>query len=182
MKPFASSTWNLLTVPRTGTRLLLLAGLLAGGGCGEGGDADRGNWSGDGGESGDSGSEGGEEGDCSGTWEQESSGAWVEPGACLAWSPLSESEMDWYTAEDSGSGYCATLELDGGPWRLPSLDELSAAALDDPPLEPLDVWLWSADEDANMDDMAWQVNLDRPKSAMAAGMSQPASVRCVASR
>ena len=46
---------------------------------------------------------------------------WTDPGSGLTWqNPPATETMDWETAQQ----YCASLTLDGGGWRLPTMGEL----------------------------------------------------------
>jgi hypothetical protein len=116
---------------------------------------------------------GGGGGDCGDTWTTDGSGE-VQPGACLAWGPLSADGMSWYAAasEDEGilggctshcpegnDAYCSTDDIDGRVWRLPSQDEVIAAAQADPPMDELGEWIWTRDSDPNMNELAWKASL-----------------------
>ena len=49
--------------------------------------------------------------DCVDTWAILEDGTTIQPEVCLAWSPLSESNMSWYEAastEDGEAGRCGT--------------------------------------------------------------------------
>lgn len=133
---------------------------------------------------------------CPSTWAAHPDGVWLQPHACLAWSPRSEAPMDWYAAASPESataggcgahcaeepGWCDDLAGLGGiaRWRLPSLDELEAVAYAEPPLDPLDGALWSRDSGGPGDELAWQLDLTNPSQQVMAGKDQDAWVRCVA--
>ena len=132
---------------------------------------------------------------CPGAWKEHEEGVWLQPSACLAWSPLADGEMDWYAAAspedavaggcaqhcDDEPGYCAGLSVGGiSSWRLPSLDELQAAGHAGPPMDDLEGLLWSRDSSDAAEDMAYQIELDTPEAVLMAGKSQEGLVRCVA--
>jgi hypothetical protein len=133
---------------------------------------------------------------CPSSWAAGEDGVWLQPHACLGWSPRSDEPMDWYAAASPESavaggcsahcaeepGWCDSLAGLGGiaRWRLPSIEELQVAAETEPPLTPLDGYLWSRDTCAQMEDMAWQIELDNPLLQSAAGKDQDGWARCVA--
>lgn len=54
---------------------------------------------------------------------------WTDPATGLAWQmPTAVNYMNWHDAMD----YCDGLHLDGGGWRLPSIDELRSLIRDCP--------------------------------------------------
>jgi hypothetical protein len=132
---------------------------------------------------------------CPGSWSEHEEGVWLQPGACLAWSPRAQEPMDWYQSvgpEDAVAGgcgehcsdepgYCDELELARiFDWRVPSVVELEAAAVGAPPLAPLDEALWSRDSVAAAEEMAYQVELDTPELTFTQGKAQDGWLRCVA--
>ncbi len=132
---------------------------------------------------------------CPGTWNEHDDGVWLQPSACLAWSPVASSAMDWYAAAspedataggcavhcDDQPGYCADLDTGGiGSWRLPSMDELQDAGFAEPPMEDLVGYLWSRDSSDAAESMAYQNELATPESVFMAGKDQEGLVRCVA--
>ncbi len=115
--------------------------------------------------------------DCVDTWAILEDGTTIQPETCLAWSPPSETRMTWYEAasiEDgeagscgtdcpNGDGHCATLTFDDKTnWRLPSFEELKAAAKSEPEIPDLDGKLWSRDSGQGSTANAWVVDLGRP--------------------
>jgi hypothetical protein len=132
---------------------------------------------------------------CPSAWTEHEEGVQLQPTACLAWSPRTEEQLDWYEAvgpEDAVAGgcgahcsdepgHCDELDLAGIiDWRVPSVVELEAAASGAPPLEPLDEPLWSRDSVAAAEDMAYQVELDTPELTFTQGKAQDGWLRCVA--
>ena len=134
--------------------------------------------------------------DCTAVWTEFQDGVWLQPQACLAWSPRSEAPMDWYAAAspESGAaggctahcpeepGWCDGLAGLGGlaRWRLPAGEELQDAGFSDPPLDPLDGLLWSRDSNSQAEEMALQIELSTPEALLLAGKDQDGWVRCVA--
>jgi len=133
---------------------------------------------------------------CPNDWEEQTGSVWLQPEACLAWSPRSDQEMDWYQAVspeeataggcsahcDEDEGYCPQLGTLGGVsgWRLPSYDELDEAAKAYPPMENAEGYLWSRDSDSVMEQMAWQLDLSIPGGHFLAEKEADGWVRCVA--
>jgi hypothetical protein len=132
---------------------------------------------------------------CPSAWTEHDGGVWLQPTACLAWSPRAAEPMDWYAAVspeeavaggcgancDDDPGYCSELGAVGGleGWRLPSRSELQDAGFAGPPLEPLDEPLWSRDSSSAMESMALQVDLSTPELELLMGKDQDGQVRCV---
>ncbi len=133
---------------------------------------------------------------CPGSWSEHDDGVWLQPSACLAWSPRADATMDWYAAVspdeavaggcgqhcDDDPGYCAELGPLGGiaDWRLPSRRELEDAGESMPPLEPVEEALWSRDSSTAVESMAHQVKLATPELELILGKDQIGWVRCVA--
>ncbi len=133
---------------------------------------------------------------CPGSWSEHDDGVWLQPVACLAWSPRAADTMDWYAAVspdeavaggcgthcDDEPGYCAELgELgDIATWRLPSRSELQDAGFAEPLFDGLEDPLWSRDSSTAMESMAHQVKLSTPELEFQVGKDQDGWVRCVA--
>ena len=132
---------------------------------------------------------------CPEQWQQESSGAWIDPVSCAAWSPVSDS-LTWHetvsSAEASNSGcnsncdqapnvnYCQSLDLGGYSWETPSLDDLEALAEGGIlPFNELDVELWTATSDSQ-DTLALIINLAQPGMIVSIQKTDQAKVRCMA--
>ena len=114
--------------------------------------------------------------ECVDVWGIEDDGVVIQPETCLAWSPISQEQMDWYVAASAeegelggcgdncpeGSGHCATLELGGrDDWRLPSFEELKEAAKSDPNIPDVEGKLWTRDTGQGASSNAWVVDLSK---------------------
>lgn len=131
--------------------------------------------------------------DCPGEW-TEQDGYFIDPVTCLAWTPPVV-EIDWYDsvnpaqAQEGGctencdknedSNYCADLNLGGiDSWKLPSIDELEDLSLRSPPMEDLDIDIWSYNSDA-FEGMALTANLFQSGMFFALEKDTLAGARCV---
>ena len=102
--------------------------------------------------------------------------------------------LTWQQGVDPGSyswadaqAYCATLDLDGGVWRLPSMKELLTIVdftRADPAIDPAAFpdtpsdYFWSSSPVAGSSTAAWGVNFNKG-SAGTAPLDFTARVRCV---
>ena len=132
--------------------------------------------------------------ECAESWEQAEEGYWLDPTACVAWSPLSDT-LNWFEAVSSSEAstggcdqicdldeavnYCADLSLGGLSWRTPSIAELKDVTTRNPPFSNLDADLWSRDSDP-LDELAWTANAEQPGMEISLDKTGLANVRCIA--
>jgi hypothetical protein len=113
---------------------------------------------------------------------------------CLAWSPP-VADLDWYEsvnpaqAQEGGCtencdknedvNHCADLNLGGiDSWKLPSIDQLEDLSLRTPPMDDLDIDIWSYNSDT-FDGMALTVNLFQAGMFLALEKDTLAGARCI---
>ena len=132
---------------------------------------------------------------CPDAWTEGEDGIWLDPFACAAWSPASDT-ITWHEAvssaeatqggcdsvcdEDTASNYCSDLTIGGySNWRVPDIAEIESLATREPPFESIIHDLWSLNSDS-MDNLAWTANIDQPGMSVLLEKSSAANVRCIA--